>query len=287
MSSTTPVLLRGLVDDAAVFPPARTPLPEAVRAHAVHRGAWYAGCVGPLLLPASAVADLLELRRPEPDASPPAEALGVVLVSRPGADPATLTAALDAARAEASLTVVGAELAWEPGWRDLGLDDLALALEVPRGAEQGTAVGDVRAGLDEGRPVVAKFRTGPTPTWPWPDEGELAAFLRLAASADAPFKLTGGLHHAVRGTYPVDGAPEEHHGILNVLLATAAAGDDAGDEEVAALLALRDGEALAELVRSWPDATAARVRRAFTSYGCCTVTDPVGELADLGLLDRP
>ena len=100
------------------------------------------------------------------------------------------------------------------------------------------------------RPVVAKFRTGPTPTWPWPDEAELAAFLRLAASAEAPFKLTGGLHHAVRGTYPVDGAPEEHHGILNVLLATAAAGRRCrSTRRWRACSALRDGEALAELVR--------------------------------------
>ena len=100
-----------------------------------------------------------------------------------------------------------------------------------------------------------------------------------------PFRLTGGLHHAVRGTYAVAGVPEENHGLLNVLLATSAALSGAGHEEVAGLLALRDGAALAELVAAWPDATAARVREAFTAYGCCTVTDPLGELADLGLLE--
>ena len=61
----------------------------------------------------------------------------------------------------------------------------------------------------------------------------------------------------------------------------------AGPEEVATLLAVRDASALADVVAAWPDDTAARVRAAFTAYGCCTVTDPVGELADLGLLDRP
>ena len=75
-----------------------------------------------------------------------------------------------------------------------------------------------------------------------------------------PFKLTGGLHHAVRGTYEVAGVPEENHGVLNVLLATSAALDGAGPDEVAALLALRDADALADLVAAWPDSTATRVR---------------------------
>jgi hypothetical protein len=133
---------------------------------------------------------------------------------------------------------------------------------------------------------VLKFRTGPTAMWAWPDEQELAAFLRLAAR-EVPFKLTGGLHHAARGTYEVAGVPEENHGVLNVLLATSAALSDAGGEEVARLLAVRDATALADVVAAWPDDTAARVRAAFTAYGCCTVTDPVGELADLGLLAHP
>jgi hypothetical protein len=72
-----------------------------------------------------------------------------------------------------------------------------------------------------------------------------------------------------------------------VLVATSAALADAGQDEVAALLAVRDATALADLVAAWPDDTATRVRGAFTAYGCCTVTDPVGELADLGLLARP
>ena len=298
MSSTTPVLLRGLVDDAAVFPPAETPLPQAISAHAVHRSAWYAGSVGPLLVPTASVAELLSLREPHAapgheglvsaDAGPgPHASLDVVLVARPGADPATVTAGLDAVHGSASTRVVGAELAWEEGWRELGLDDLRLALEVPRGPDHLRAVADVAAAVAEGRGVVTKFRTGPTPTWPWPDEPELAGFITEAVRQGAPFKLTGGLHHVVRGTYEVGGVPEENHGLLNVLLATAAAIEGADAEEVAALLALRDRGALADVVAAWPEATGAGVRATFTAYGCCTVTDPISELADVGLLDPP
>ena len=308
MSSTTPVLFRGLVDDAAVFPPAATPMPDAVTAHAVHRAAWYAGCIGPLLVPAVAVAELLEVldgthpgvhgahqhggERPG-DATHPAPVAGqdgpldVVLIARPGADPATLTAGLDALHEEDSVRVVGAELAWEEGWRDLGLDDLAVALEVPRGEDRDVALAEVLVADREGLRVVAKLRTGPTPTWPWPDEQELADFLVVSAGLGVPFKLTGGLHHAVRGAYEVAGEPEENHGLLNVLLATSAALSGAGAAEVTGLLALREARALADVVGAWTEASATRVREAFTAYGCCTVTDPIGELADLGLLVPP
>jgi hypothetical protein len=339
MSSTTPVLFRGVVDDASVFPPAATPLADAVGAHAAHRTSWYAGCIGPLLVPAVAVAELLEvLDGPHPgtrdphhradgshrgvdvhrddshrdtdrgDATVDTErdddihrgaparhtsamsldgTLEVVLIARPGADPATLTAGLDALHEEEPVRVVGAELAWEQGWRDLGLDDLAVALEVPRGDERDVVLAEVLVARREGLRVVAKLRTGPTPTWPWPDEQELADFLVVSTTDDVPFKLTGGLHHAVRGTYEVDGVPEENHGLLNVLLATSVALSGAGTHEVSELLALRDARALADVVVAWTDATATEVRRAFTAYGCCTVTDPVGELADLGLLEPP
>ncbi len=277
--SITPDLLRGLVDDAAVFPPGNASLPDAVRLHRVHRAAAYADCVGPLLVPAAAHTELVEVVAGA-HAGPPLE---VGLVVRPDDDPAVLAAALAALADVDAVRVVAAELGWRWDWRALGLDSLAVALEVPRGPAHDSALVDIRTAVREGLRVVAKFRTGPTPTWPWPDEDELAAFLCVAAAAELPFKLTGGLHHAARGTYPVDGTPEENHGILNVLLATASALEGAPREEVAALLAVRDGPALAGLVSSWSEATVARVRERFTAYGCCTVTDPVGELADLGL----
>lgn len=277
-------LWRGLVADAAVFPPAALPLAAAVAGHRGHREAPYAAAVGPFLLAASGVADLVRVLDAEDDGTPRA-VLDVALVARPGADPATLGAAREALRDDARTRVVATELAWQPDWRGLGLDDLPLALELPRGEEHDLALADLRTGVADGLPVVAKFRTGPTPTWPWPDEDELADLLLALASLGVPFRLTGGLHHAARGTYEVDGVPEENHGVLNVLLATSAALSGAGREEVAGILAVRDAGALAGLVGSWSEDTTQRVRAGFTGYGCCTVTDPLGELADLRLLD--
>jgi hypothetical protein len=284
---STPALLRGLVDDAAVFPPGNSPLPEAVTAHAEHLASGYGAVVGPLLVPATAATDLLaELdagRWPGPDP------LDVGVVARPGSDVGLLAEGVAVLAADPRVTLHGVELGWTDGWRRLGLPgELPLALEVPRaGPEQEAAVADIRTSVAEGDAVVAKFRTGPTATWPWPDEVELGGFLRTAASAPVPFKLTGGLHHAVRGRYDVAGTPEENHGVLNVLVATASALEGAGPDEVEGLLGLRDATALAALVGAWSLAAVQRVRAAFTSFGCCTVTDPVGELDALGLGATP
>jgi hypothetical protein len=87
----------------------------------------------------------------------------------------------------------------------------------------------------------------------------------------------------VRGTY--DG--EEQHGILNVLVAVrwALNGDDV--DELVPLLAERDPAVLVEHVTRMSAADASIVRAFFTAYGCCGVTDPINELAALGLLEGP
>lgn len=288
----TSVLFTALIDDAAVFPPGNATLADAVARHGIHLTSSYAGCIGPLLVPAASAAALVSVLDAGPgddagaDAEPTASGrLEVVLIARPGADPTLLTAARDVLRDDNRVRVVGAELGWFDGWSEDLAGDLPLAVEIPRGPDQDQAIAEVRTAHREGHDVVVKFRTGPTPTWPWPDEHELADVVRTVAR-EVPFKLTGGLHHAVRGTYEVDGVPEENHGVLNVLLATSAALDGAGHDEVAGLLTLRDAPSLAALVGSWTESTVSRVRSAFTAYGCCTVTDPIDELTALRLLTK-
>jgi hypothetical protein len=288
MPSTTSSVFRDLIDDAAVFPPGNATLPDAVAHHRAHLTSGYAGAVGPLLVPAASAADLVSVLDGEPttDAGRAAsEPFEVVLIARPGADPALVPAARDLLLDDPRVQVAGAEVGWFDGWVQALAGALPLAVEIPRGADQPRAITEIRAACEAGHPVVAKFRTGPTPAWAWPDEAELAEVLRSMAP-QVPFKLTGGLHHAARGTYEVGGVAEENHGILNVLLATAAALDGAGHDEVAGLLAVRDAQALAALVGAWTPETATRVRAAFTAYGCCTVTDPIDELTALNLLTK-
>ena len=280
MSTAPTALFAGLIDDAAVFPPGHAPLDIAVARHRGHRRAAYAALIGPLLVPASDVETLVaEARSGDSGATEP---LRVGLIARPGVDSSVVVSAIERLAGEDDATAVGAELGWFPGWRSLSVGPLPLTLEVPRGADHRRALDDIRAGGDEaGHMVQAKFRTGATPTWEWPDEAELAAFIHDCARLGVPFKLTGGLHHAVRAEH--DGEPQ--HGLLNVLLAVHSAAHDGALVAVEALLAQRDSHLLANALASLDDADASRLRSLFTAYGCCEVTDPIGDLETLDLLD--
>ena len=276
-----PSLFAALVDDAAVFPPGSSPLPEAVRLHRVHRESRYAGCVGPLLVPASAVGEVVPLLADEPFADEP---FAVGVIGRPGTPAADVWEAVNILQGNGT-TVAGAELGWAPDWRAVRPADLPLALEVPRGSEQDVVLDDLAKDASDSSDVRAKFRTGATPTWAWPDEVELASFIRGAIDRDLGFKLTGGLHHAVRSTRADDSLQPEHHGLLNVIVAVRWALNGEEVDELVPLLAERDAGTLASHVVRMSAADAAIVRAFFTAYGCCTVTDPIDELTQLGLIE--
>ena len=206
-------------------------------------------------------------------------------------DPVRLTLTRDLVRAvglDRALTVVAAPPAGESTLTLVHDGDYVAA--VRRAGRDPDAVRTSYA-------AFAAYGLGTTDNPVFPRMHEVSALIagQSVAAAEAVWRgaaehavnFTGGLHHAVRGTYEVAGTPEENHGVLNVLLATAAALEGAGGEELAAVLDVRDAGALADLVGAWTEVTAVGVRRAFTAYGCCTVTDPLGELADLGVLERP
>ncbi len=267
-----PALLASLVDDAAVFPPGSATLPDAVRGHRAHRSSGYAALVGPLLVPASAAADLAPLLDGQP--------LRVGVIGRPGVPGPEVAAAVEELRSTAGVEVVGVELGWTPDWRDTDLGGLPVSLEVPRGDDQAVAIADIATDAPDSGQRQAKFRTGATDTWAWPDETELATFIRTAIDHDLGFKLTGGLHHVVRGTH--DG--QEQHGLLNVLATVRWALNGEDVDELVPLLAERDPAVLVPQITRMSAADAAIVRAFFTAYGCCEVTDPIGELTTLRLV---
>lgn len=309
MSSAPPTeplpggLFTGLVDDAAVFPPGSSPLADAVAAHLRMRACeWYAGIVGPLLVPAGAAAALAETLGDRPAA--------VGLISRPGA-PAEALVEATAILADSAARVVGLEAGWAPDWRERlpvadpsATDRPGLALEIPRGPDREVALTDLRAARAQGFDVVAKLRTGATEAWAWPDEREVADFLIDVCGQGLAFKLTGGLHHLVRcsaghladpgsaghladpdsaGQLADPDQADPNHGLLNVIVAVDAALRGTDRLEVAGLLARRDRAALIAAVGSLTLDRIDAIRRAFRSFGCCTVTDPIDELAAAGL----
>lgn len=270
-------LFISLVADASLFPPARLPMDESLRAHAAHRSAEYADVIGPFLVGVPAVEDLTTALA---GGAPVPPAIG--LVARPGTAVRDIDAALATLRTLETPRLVSLDTAWSPDWRNLDLGDLVVNLEVGREG-RAEALDDIASASDF-VDVRAKFRTGATPAWAWPTATELADVVVGAGARFLPLTLTGGLHHVVRGEYTVDGSPEEQHGLLNVLVAVHASAGGSDEGTVRELLDIRDAEALADIVAGWSSPDVAAVRAALTGYGCCDVTDPIGELEGLDLL---
>jgi hypothetical protein len=277
------ILFQGLFDDAAVFPPGLAPLPRALRDHVARQASSYADLVGPLLLPVTDIADLLNLEHP------PVE---ITVIGRPGASVALVGEALTSLGRRPGVTVTGVEIAWSPEWRHAdgwGPDTWAAeslgvqhSIEVPRGAELESALSDLQAHGGGASPVQAKFRTGTLPGQPASTSTELATFIRACIDHDLSFKLTGGLHQAFSRT---TSAGARQLGFLNVIAATRwALSHGAGVPEMEPLLSQTDQGQILDIITRMSEADSSVVRAFFTSYGCCAVLDPIGDLATLGLI---
>lgn len=277
LSAPLPAAWSGLLDDAAIFPPGDVPLHDATAAHGEHRRAWYGDLLGSFVLRDT---DLPLVRGvPHP--------LSVVVTGGAGqvAGPLGLAARL-------GLSVTGLEIALrDPDdlagnarrvvaaldhARDEGLltDEVTVFVELPQ-AEPSygwEAAADEVAAAE----LRIKLRTGGVEAHLFPTSARLAAWIDAALDREVPFKCTAGLHHAVRHT-STEGF--EQHGFLNVLLATVRAFDGASRDETVATLEERDATRLAVTAED-----VAQARRWFTSFGTCSVDEPLADLLALNLL---
>ena len=269
-----PALLWGLVDDAAVFPPGNASLPDALTAHARHRSAWYTDLVGPLLLPYSALPGL---------AGTPLPRIGVVGDTGLADVPAALGGS-DGSWTQLEVAAAKRGEDPQPGLRRLlgaaGMrPDLDLYAEIPLTGGLRGALDTVAAARAAGVRIAPKFRTGGLAAELFPTPVELAAVICACRDRDLPFKLTAGLHHAVRHTDAETGFV--HHGFLNVLAACLAAVTGAEVAEVADVLASTDPGSLAERTRAGRE----RPRPLWVGFGSCSIAEPLADLTALGLID--
>lgn len=280
-----PAWLLGLVDDAATFPPASTPLDRAVEEHERHRAATYAPLLGGFSVTDLKVPDLIDVL----DQRDTDETFAVNVVVSGGAG-AIAPAVRWAARAP-HLSVRGIQLALrseddlvQNAQRVLialdaveeDLTDVAVHVELPRwrdapsrgwlGALDELAAGDLRL----------TFRTGGAHPYDVPPASELATCIEAALDRELPFRCTGGLGGAVAGP-SADGGTTEH-GFLNVLAATRASLD--GGDVAGALLAT----SAADLLGATDLEALARARRWFHGFGAADVAEVYEDLVEVGLV---
>lgn len=279
-------LLQGVVDYAGLFPPAGLAMPEAVAEYRAALAGPSAWMLGRFVVPATRLAELAAVLASEP--SPRA----VSAIVRDGAaDDLAAIAAFNAGASGARVDSIEAK----PQSLE-GVDWLAA---------QGRTVGEVYVEIAP-RPDVdawlarvaalglrAKVRTGGLTADAFPSPVALAAFLGAAVRHGVPFKATAGLHHAVRGRYPLTYEPAAAaapmYGYLNVLAATAALQAGGSVAEAEALLQQTEVETLriAEDGLRWGarsfDAAALRTLRAsgLVSFGSCSFREPAGEFGAL------
>ena len=264
----------GFFDDAAIFPPAGTPMAAAVPAHRALR-IRLGGLVGPFVVPAARIDELL----PYADERAP---IDVAVIAAPAELPtaaAKVAAHPGLSLAAVELPVVAGAVACRAAvhaLRDLP-DDLPVAVEVPR-TEARHAVLDVLATTR----YRAKLRTGGPAADAFPSADELGAMLHACVERGIAVKCTAGLQRAIRWTDPATGLA--HHGFLNILLAAAELAYGAPPAVAAGCLRDDYPAGLAAAVRSWTPERGARARAIFTSFGACGVAEPVADLVTLGLL---
>lgn len=264
-------IYHGFFDDAAVFPPGNASVKKAVTIHLLRREDPVTDpFVGPLVLTPKDIAAAAEIAA--------GDQLDLA-VSLPLDQAEGLAAAVDK---HPNLRLVAVEArATEDVDASLALirDFASAAPERQFSLELGAeAVTDERLEVLRDAGVLLKFRTGGIKAELYPTTQQVLHVLSSATRVRAPFKLTAGLHRAMRYTDPATGF--YHFGFLNIAAAVILL--QQGDGSAArAILDSDDAEAVVEIVRgddSW--------REMFRSFGTCNVAEPMVTLAQYAEVDE-
>jgi hypothetical protein len=263
----------GLVDDAAIFPPGDVPLPDATAAYSSRSPEDGDELVGSFVVRDTDLPHLGGAVAP----------LSVVCTGGAGqlAGPSTWVRRENVALAGMEIAVRDLD---DPGGnvrRIVAATD-ELETEWPIFAELPATPTDhgwlAAADVATEAGLRLKFRTGGLDASAFPSSATLASWIDAALDRETPFKCTAGLHRAVRRTGE-DGF--EHHGFLNVLVATRLLFDGASVDDAVTVLEQREASLLVEAAR---ELDLAGARRWFTSFGSCSVAEPWADLRELGLV---
>lgn len=282
-------LLANTVDYAGLFPPAGLGMREAVGNYARYAAGEYAWMLGRFVVPAARLDEFGSSLSVTLRAG--AWPLSVLLGADAGEE---MHAALefagehgvsvDAAELKAGsadeITTLGSKLPGGPRY----YFEIPLGGDLPALAGAAVAVG---AGI--------KARTGGITADVFPVAEDVARFLEAAVSHGAPFKLTAGLHHPVRGeyrlTYEPGAACGTMFGFLNAFIAAALAVAGAGGGTVIQVLTETDVHSFSfdDNAVNWRGHTIEiemieRMRELLHGFGSCSFTEPVEELQAAGLL---
>jgi len=282
-------LLEGMIDYAGLFPPASLSLTEAMGRYETYRTGEDAWALGGFVLPAGRLEEFQRSANRAPPKGRPwplsitvpvdhGEGLAQVHAFRAADTSQSGIISLIEAKVrtpEMAQTLVDATPAGVDLFLEVDLTDLTESLV------QGVA----------GAGGFVKFRTGGVTPDAIPKPEHLLRGLEAVVAAGVPFKCTAGLHHPVRGSYPLtyeEGSTVAvMHGYLNVLLAAGFLMEGWRPERALAVLldsAAESFEMSADRVawrgESLAEGAIEHLRRGgLRSFGSCSFREPIDELA--------
>ncbi|MBI5423898.1 MAG: hypothetical protein HZA32_07405 [Opitutae bacterium] len=290
MSAVWSLLASGM-DYAGLFPPAKLGMPDAVRRHVDYLAGPHRALLGAFVLPLDRLAEFETAFATLTPARQTGWQLNVLAGADPAADAAIITA-FNARHAAARIVAVETK-ATEPAGIARAVAPFAPSLDV--WVELPSTATDLPALLDAVRATgrCAKLRTGGVTPDAFPAPAAVARFLRECHRAGVVMKATAGLHHPLRGDYPLTyevGSPHgPMFGFLNVLLAATLTQAGGSEAETIALLDERDARAFTVTAESiaWrgfrftaPQLAATR-QTLCRSFGSCSFTEPLDGLQEL------
>lgn len=287
-------LLAGAIDYAGLFPPATLQMGEAVRNYASYAAGDDRWALGRLVLPASRLEEFVQAWNELPEFSPGSDCRLSVVFGPDIEGDAALVAGFNERHAGRFVVDAIEARAAEP--HDVRRLAAAVPSRVARFAEL-SGGSDLAAALRNARETgtAAKIRTGGVIAGAFPSAREVVAFLEACHRAGVRFKATAGLHHPVRGSYPLtydsDSPSSLMFGYLNLFLAAAVVHAGGSSHDAIAVLTATDGTSLRidnDRVE-WAGVTVetraiAAARTEFiTGFGSCSFREPIDELALLAV----
>jgi hypothetical protein len=300
-ASSLHALLRGSIDYAGLFPPARLPLKTAVRNYAGYRFGSDHWLLGQFVCPSERLQELKSVASELtagakltlsvlglPETCYGMQVKTVELALPAGPEVGNRSAARDALGAaaeaieklEAPRVMPFFEVTVRERWRH------AAGLVLEAIAEHNRSWQGVRCG-----PAGFKLRTGGVTAEAFPATADLVFVIRTCRELGVVFKCTAGLHHPVRHYSDPVGATM--HGFLNIFVAAALVQNPSFlenglplvlEDENPKSFQFDDGGLSWQGVSATFDQIVAARQNLIASFGSCSFEEPLSDLRELQLL---
>ncbi len=316
LMSSVQTLMGGLIDYAGLFPPSKLPMKKATENYAKYLRAEHADFVGRFICP---VPKLEELSREASIVMPGTYATSGYPEHADSIEPWQISGII-IGDLEENLEMIyrfnehhddeanGLALVDAIEMRVSSADEIDEALEIiPEMIDTAFEVpqdiimnGDPRGLIAamSGSGVLAKIRCGGVEPSMFPSSENITDFMLACKNASVLFKCTAGLHHPIRSeqalTYEDDAPRGVMHGFVNVFVAAAYVLSAKSPDQQTAVGILEEMNPNAFIFNEdgvihkktrVSTIQLAQMREGFaTSYGSCSVDEPIADLKAMGLL---